>query len=91
MRKIDKKLNIQKANIIAENLYISSKNFVKELESDEPKMIGDEGIRKYVAEKLRQIETLEEEKKTLDKEIKRLKKEIENHIGTVTPNQLEMF
>lgn len=91
MRKIDKKTNMQKANLISENLYLSSKNYVKELESDEPKIVGDEGIRQYVAEKMRQIEIKQEEKKQLDKEINDLKKEIKDHIGTITPNQLKMF
>jgi len=91
MRNIDKKTNILKANILAENLYLSSKSYVDETDSETPKIIGDEGKKKYIAEKMRRIELLLQDKKNIENEINTLKKEIDEYTQKISPNQLEMF
>ena len=92
MKKIDEILNIQKAILINEQLR-------KELnENEEPKIIGQEGISKRIAELTQQIVTLEQEVKYLQNDInnkkskiRALKTEMEKWEKKISPNQTTMF
>jgi len=85
MRKIDKILNIQKANQINEQLR-------KELkENEEPKVIGQEGISKRLTELTQQRDRLKAQQAQIAKELKFLNAEIKKWENEISPNQTTLF
>jgi len=85
MKKIDEILNIQKAILINEQLR-------KELkENEEPKVIGQEGISKRIAELTQQRNILQAEVRQKNAKIKELNAEIKTWEEKISANQTTMF